>query len=117
MALVCGVSCGGCGAGQRDDARGLMLVPPLGRCMARVGGVRQVMPPWFGSWFVPVPAPWCAYWCGAGYVHDVFDVGAVDVVIRWAAVQFVLRVRRHEVGTHEAHRWIVRFDRCPHDLL
>ena len=39
------------------------------------------------------------------------------IVIRWAAVQFVLRVRRHEVGTHEAHRWIVRFDRCPHDLL
>ena len=52
---------------------------------------------------------------GRGYVHDVFDVGAVDVVIRWAAVQFVLRLRRHEVGTHEAHWWIVRFDRCPHD--
>ena len=50
-------------------------------------------------------------------VRDVFDVGAVNIVIRWAAVQFVLRVRRHEVGTHEAHRWIVRFDRRPHDLL
>ena len=66
---------------------------------------------------IHVLAPWCAYWCGARCWHDVFDVGAVDVVIRWAAVQFVLRVRRHEVGTHEAHRWIVRFDRCPHDLL
>ena len=54
---------------------------------------------------------------GRGYVHDVFDVGAVDIVIRWAAGQFVLCVRRHGVGTHEAHRWIVRFDRCPHDLL
>ena len=49
---------------------------------------------------------------GHGSVGD-----AVCIVIRWAAVQFVLRVRRHEVGTHEAHRWIVRFDRCPHDLL
>ncbi len=58
--------CGGCGAGQRDDARGLMLVPPLGRDLAHVGGVCQGMPPWFGSWFVPLPAPWCAYWCGAG---------------------------------------------------
>ena len=66
MALVCGVSCGGCGAGQRDDARGLMLVPPLGRDLAHVGGVCQVMPPWFGSWFVPLPAPWCAYCRGAG---------------------------------------------------
>ena len=65
VALVVAI-CGGCGAGQRDDARGLMLVPPLGRCVARVGGVRQVMPPWLGSWFGPLPAPWCAYWCGAG---------------------------------------------------
>ena len=112
MALVCGVSCGGCGAGQRDDARGLMLVPPLGRCMAHVGGVCQATPPWFGSWIVPLPAPWCAYWRGAGAL-----VRGWVIVIRWAAVQFVLRVRRHEVGTHEAHRWIVRFDRCPHDLL
>ena len=45
---------------------GLILVPPLGRCLAHVGGVRQVVPPWPGSWFVPVPAPWCAYCCGAG---------------------------------------------------
>ena len=88
------IICGGCGAGQRDDARGLILVPPSGRDLARVGGARQVMPPWLGSWVVPVPALWCAYWRGAGYVHDVFDVGAVDVVIRWAAVQFVLRVCR-----------------------
>ena len=88
MALVCGVSFGGgCGAGQRDDARGLMLVPPLGRCMARVGGVRQVMPPWPGSWFG----------------HDVFDVGAVNIVIRWAAelrrmVVSWLWLCRHGVG-------------------
>ena len=45
---------------------GLMLVPPLGRCMAHAGGVRQVMPPWPGSWVVPMPAPWCAYCRGAG---------------------------------------------------
>ena len=70
--------CGGCGAGQRDDARGLMLVPPLGRCWARIGGVCQVMPPWFGSWFVPMPAPWCAYWCGAGWCGcNSLDGGAV----------------------------------------
>lgn len=92
--------CGGCGAGQRDDARGLMLVPPLGRCVAHIGGVRQVMPPWFGSWFVPMPAPWCAYWCGAGCGHDVFDVGAVNIVIRWAAELWRMAVswpwlRRH----------------------
>ena len=97
MALVCG----GCGAGQRDDARGLILVPPLGRCVAHAGGVRQVMPPWLGSWFVPLPAPWCAYGCGAGVLwlwrHDVFDVGAVDIVIHWAVVQFVLCVRRPEL--------------------
>ena len=54
-------------------------------------------------------------WC-SGFGHGLV-AGAVGIVIRWAAVQFVLRVRRHEVGTHEAHRWIVRFDRCPHDLL
>ena len=77
MALVCGVSFGGgCGAGQRDDARGLILVLPLGRCLAHVGGVRQVMPPWLGSWFVPLPAPWCALlrggapWCVVGW-NDV----------------------------------------------
>ena len=81
--------CGGCGAGQRDDARGLMLVPPLGRCVARVGGVRQVMPPWPGSWVVPLPAPWCAYCCGAG---------AAFVAVHGAAVQFVLHVRRHGVA-------------------
>ena len=34
--------------------------------MAHVGGVRQVMPPWLGSWIVPMPAPWCAYCRGAG---------------------------------------------------
>lgn len=45
---------------------GLMLVPPLGLCLAHAGGVRQVMPPWPGSWVVPVPAPWCAYGRGAG---------------------------------------------------
>ena len=67
---------------------GLMLVPPLGRCVARVGGVRQVMPPWLGSWFVPLSAPWCAYcrgagWClGCGY-GSVAD--AVRIVIHWAA--------------------------------
>ena len=81
--------CGGCGAGQRDDARGLMLVPPLGRCMAHIGGVRQVMPPWLGSWIEPLPAPWCAYWCGAG---------AAFAAVHGAAVQFVLRVRRHGVA-------------------
>ena len=64
--------CGGCGAGQRDDARGLILVPPLGRDLARVGGVRQVMPPWPGSWVVPMPAPWCVYWCGAGVLVQWF---------------------------------------------
>ena len=85
--------CGGCGAGQRDDARGLIRVPLLGRCMAHVGGVRQVMPPWFGSWFVPLPAPWCAYCCGAGAL-----VRGWVIVIRWAAVQFVLRARRHGVA-------------------
>ena len=72
------IMCGGCGAGQRDDARGLILVPPLGRCVARVGGVRQVMPPWFGSWFVPMPAPWCAYWCGAGAAFVVVH-GAAEL--------------------------------------
>ena len=81
--------CGGCGAGQRDDARDLMLVPPLGRCVAHAGGVRQVMPPWPGSWFVPLLAPWCVYWCGAGR-------GGM-VAIRWTAVQFVLHVRRPEL--------------------
>ena len=90
--------CGGCGAGQRDDARGLMLVPPLGRCMAYAGGVRQVMPPWFGLWFVPMSAPWCRMAAGrvswySGFGHG-FVAGAVCIVIRWAAVQFVLRVRR-----------------------
>ena len=64
---------------------GLMLVQPLGRCMAYAGGVRQVMPPWFGSWFVPMPAPWCRIVAGRECVHDVFDVRAVDIVIRWAA--------------------------------
>ena len=63
--------CGGCGAGQRDDARGLILVPPLGRDLARVGGVRQIMPPWSGSWVVPLPAPWCAYCRGAGALLPV----------------------------------------------
>ena len=72
--------CGGCGAEQRDDARGLMLVPPLGRDLAHAGGVCQVMPPWFGSWFVPLPAPWCAYWCGAGAL-----VHCWVIVIHWAA--------------------------------
>ena len=63
----------------------------------------------------PLGAAWMRGGClGCGY-GSVAD--AVRIVIRWAAVQFVLRVRRHEVGTHEAHRWIVRFDRCPHDLL
>ena len=92
--------CGGCGAGQRDDARGLMLVPPLGRCMAHIGGVCQVMPPWFGSWFVPLPAPWCAYWCGAGCLGCGYGsvADAVRIVIRWAAVQFVLHVRRSELA-------------------
>lgn len=93
------IMCGGCGAGQRDDARGLMLVPPLGRCMAHVGGVRQVMPPWLGSWFVPLPAPWCCILVRGGclgFGHgSVAD--AVRIVIRWAAVQFVLYVRRHGV--------------------
>ena len=73
--------CGGCGAGQRDDARGLMLVPPLGRCVAHVGGVRQGMSPWPGSWFVPVPAPWCAYWCGAGCLGFGYGIIALTVGI------------------------------------
>ena len=94
--------CGGCGAGQRNDARGLMLVPPLGRCVAHVGGVRQVVPPWPGSWFVPMPAPWCMFDAGRG-VYDVFDVGAVNIVIRWAAELRRMVVswpwlRRHGVG-------------------
>ena len=97
--MVCGASCGGCGAGQRDDARGLILVPPLGRCWARIGGVRQVMPPWPGSWVVPVPAPWCAWMRGGWCVHDVFDVGAVDIVIRWAA-----ELRRMAVSWPWFHR-------------
>ena len=83
------IICGGCGAGQRDDARGLMLVPPLGRCMAYAGGVRQMMPPWSGSWVVPLPAPWCAYCRGAGALVRGFGhglvAGAVGIVIRWAA--------------------------------
>ena len=53
------------------------------------------------------PPPRCWHSCG---------LVTGNVVIRWAAVQFVLRVRRHGVGTHEAHWWIVRFDRCPHDF-
>lgn len=70
---------------------GLMLVPPLGLCLAHAGGVRQVMPPWPGSWVVPVPAPWCAYWCGAGCLGAVvlamavLPVESALFVIRWAA--------------------------------
>ena len=96
------IRCGGYGAGQRDDARGLILVPPLVRDLAHAGGVRQVMPPWFGSWFVPLPAPWCAYWCGAGclgaWLGFVVAYGKRRVVIRWTAVQFVLHIRRHGVA-------------------
>ena len=62
-----------------------------------------MMPPWPGSWFEPMPAPWCAHgrgagvpWCVVGW-NDVSGL-YIHVAIRWAAVQFVLHVRRHGVA-------------------
>ena len=73
-----------------------MLVPPLGRCVAHVGGVRQVMPPWPGSWVVPMPAPWCVYWCGAG-VAFVAVHGAAEL---WCMVVSWFWLHRSS-GTHD----------------